>query len=407
MTNLKRKRNMSQHSAKRTRLDSPEQDDDDEADVVEMTPKARSSLLRPHTLPPSESQSQSQSQASGRSSPSKQMDALELSGFRWNRQLSTDNPDIPSELFEFLEEMNNCYAGIGIIPQTLKVNKWKQILRFTTTDQDGKAEIDQRIETDRSFRSFKPFMYADAATRSAIGHTPSIDEVELIINEARECQQYSHPEASWNDSVHFPLLHKAVYGSKRRKQLIGMMNCTTAKLIKEYLRKDVFSKQVDYSFFIDPEADDTDSKSPAEVVTELRKIMPCGVINHTMYRPLRDRPMVVTVETKKRHVSLEAAELQTGTWHAAHWDMLTRRLEQTKGTFNKLPFLPGILVQGHDWSFVVTTREDGKTVVWLEQKFGSTSDMIGVYKAIWGVQRLARWVEDVYWPWYKTNILCL
>jgi hypothetical protein len=183
---------------------------------------------------------------------------------------------------------------------------------------------------------------------------------------------------------------------------------TTAKLIKEYLQKDTFPKQVDYSFFINPEVDTpTVPKSPAKVITELRKVMPCGVINHTSYRPFRDRPMVVTVETKKRHVSLEAAELQTGTWHAAHWDILSRRLEQTKGTFDGLPFLPGILVQGHDWSFVVTTREEGKTVVWLEQKFGSTSDMIGVYKAFWGVQRLAKWVEDVYWPWYKINILCL
>jgi hypothetical protein len=56
---------------------------------------------------------------------------------------------------------------------------------------------------------------------------------------------------------------------------------------------------------------------------------------------------------------------------------------------------------------VVTTREEGKTIVWLEQKFGDTSDMIGLYKAIWGEQRLAKWANDVYWPWYTKNFLGL
>jgi hypothetical protein len=128
-TNLKRKHSMSQHSAKRQRVGSPDENLESEVDMNEMTPKARSNILQQYTLPSAESQSQSQSQASGRSSPSKQMDALELSGFKWNRQLSTDNPDIPNELFEFLEEMNNCYAGISIISEALKV-KGSEILRW-------------------------------------------------------------------------------------------------------------------------------------------------------------------------------------------------------------------------------------------------------------------------------------
>ncbi|KAG6990635.1 hypothetical protein FocnCong_v020117 [Fusarium oxysporum f. sp. conglutinans] len=372
---------MSEHSAKRQRVGPSEEDEEDVTNGILETPRANSMLRRGQTTLVS---ADSQSQTSGRSSPSKQMDALELSDFKWNRQLSIDNPEIPDELYEFLTEMSSCNSGIGIISQSLK------------------AELKERSKTDRSFRTFQDFMFADPNIRDAIGYTPLIDEVEQIVNEARECQQYSHPEASWNGSVHFPLLHRAIYGPRRQQKLVGVMNCTTAKLIKEYLKKNTVPKMVDYTFYIDPSAD---TPAPAHAIMQLRKILPCSVINHTDYRPLRDRPMAVTVETKRRHVSLEAAELQTGTWHSAHWEFLSRRLEKTGGTFDKLSFLPGILVQGHDWSFVVTTREEGKTVVWLEQKFGYTSDMIGVYKAVWGVQRLAKWVDDVYWPWYKMNVL--
>ncbi|KAM0542069.1 hypothetical protein ACHAO7_010134 [Fusarium culmorum] len=93
------------------------------------------------------------------------------------------------------------------------------------------------------------------------------------------------------------------------------MNCTTAKLIKEYLKKNTVPKMVDYKFYIDPDAN---APAPANAITQLRKILPCNVINHTDYCHLRDRPMAVTVETKRRHVSVEAAELQIGTWHSAH-----------------------------------------------------------------------------------------
>lgn len=152
---------------------------------------------------------------------------------------------------------------------------------------------------------------------------------------------------------------------------------TTTTLIREYLPKNTLAKKVDYNFFIDARANiSPTSKSPAEAVANVRKVMPCQVINHTAYRPFRDRPIVVTVETKKRYGSQEGAKLQTGTWHTAHWEFLSRRIEKTGDTFEGLPFLPGILIQGHDWSFVATTREESKTVVWLEQRFG-VSEMGG------------------------------
>ncbi|KAK7575162.1 hypothetical protein V3481_017127 [Fusarium oxysporum f. sp. vasinfectum] len=160
----KRKRKVSEHSAKRQRVGPSEEDEEDVANGILETPRANSMLRRGQTTLVS---ADSQSQTSGRSSPSKQMDALELSDFKWNRQLSIDNPEIPDELYEFLTEMSSCSSGIGIISQNLK------------------AEIKERSKTDRSFRTFQDFMFADPNIRDAIGYTPVIDEVEQIVQRGK------------------------------------------------------------------------------------------------------------------------------------------------------------------------------------------------------------------------------
>lgn len=139
--------------------------------------------------------------------------------------------------------------------------------------------------------------------------------------------------------------------------------------------------------------------------------------------PLRSRPVAISIETKRRGADQPAeADLQMGICHAAQWNLLARLVldhETDKGqgqgqgvgtstgskAFDGLPFLPGVVVNGHSWNFVATTREGCKTILWQERCFGDTSNPLGVYKVIAGIQRLARWTQDIYWPWYRGNVL--
>lgn len=36
---------------------------------------------------------------------------------------------------------------------------------------------------------------------------------------------------------------------------------------------------------------------------------------------------------------------------------------------------------------------------------GTTDRVFGLFEVIWMLQRLARWGEEVFWPWYKKNAL--
>ncbi|KAH6867695.1 hypothetical protein B0T10DRAFT_325391 [Thelonectria olida] len=367
-----------------------ERRDDDGAASPSKRQGQRRRIQTASPIPSLSSRSESQSQASGRSSPSKRIAALELDpdGIE-TRVLSLTNPLLPDTLAEILSELEDCSNGFGVVSRRCK------------------DDITEHARTDRSFSLVRDVMYADPTTRDAIGPTPTTADVAWILEEARECQDTMQSESGWNMGVHFPLLHKAIYGQRRQKQLIGVAASTTARVIKEYLSNETPSKMVDFSLYISPGADPspTETKIISDAINSLRQVLPCGVINHTDFFPLRNRPVVVSIETKKRGGAQQEAEVQIGTWHAAQWRFLSHLVTDAGGSLDGLPFLPGIVVQGHEWSFVATTREGSRTILWLEKNFGSTTSAMGVYKIAWGLQRIARWAECDYWPWFKKNVL--
>ncbi|CAG1964671.1 unnamed protein product [Fusarium graminearum] len=53
------------------------------------------------------------------------------------------------------------------------------------------------------------------------------------------------------------------------------------------------------------------------------------------------------------------SEMHLAAWHAAQW----RFLKGLAGdNIKDLGFLPGIIIEGHEWKFVATTWKKGKTV---------------------------------------------
>ena len=74
---------------------------------------------------------------------------------------------------------------------------------------------------NREFRGIPSYSYAQGNTRDALGPTPTTADVEWIVAEARECHESRQNEAGWNMGVHFPLLHKAIFGPVGRTKAVG------------------------------------------------------------------------------------------------------------------------------------------------------------------------------------------
>lgn len=105
-----------------------------------------------------------------------------------------------------------------------------------------------------------------------------------------------------------------------------------------------------------------------ERIRELRRRVPGESINHTEFEPLRNRPIIASIETKRENASTDDAELQLSTWQASQWNMLETLLQELHGNelaaekLKGLPFLPGFITVGHDWHFVASTRDRSRTV---------------------------------------------
>lgn len=102
-----------------------------------------------------------------------------------------------------------------------------------------------------------------------------------------------------------------------------------------------------------------------------------------------------------------------GIWHATQWSFLRSALllapgrteAQADEALARLPLIPAVIVQGHKWLFVMSTREGPKTIFWTERQFGSTQSILETYQTVMGLRQLTAWAETVYLPWFKAEIL--
>lgn len=129
---------------------------------------------------------------------------------------------------------------------------------------------------------------------------------------------------------------------------------TSASIIPWYRIDNMPGKKVDFALFIDPSYD------PDTIALVEKLLRTRGSINHTDFAPLEKCPVTVSIETKRHDEGSKRANIQMGVWQAAQW----RVLEELGGSdaLKNLEFLPGLLVVGHQWSFVATSYQHGKTV---------------------------------------------
>ncbi|KAJ4308765.1 hypothetical protein N0V84_011904 [Fusarium piperis] len=252
------------------------------------------------------------------------------------------------------------------------------------------------------------------------GRIPSPGEIDLVCEWTTDCIELKHEEAGWNDEVHFRLL-EAVYREPGKKKggLFNVATTHTARPHKAWLPKSIGIKMVDFCVYADTAEKDAASLETHKAFcrTTLTKS-----INHTDFQRLQIRPIVLSIETKAGNKDLDAAELQIGVWHAAQWAFLRSSLlsikrasqgrlptaqetGQADEALARLTYIPAVIVQGHRWLFVLSTRQGYKTILWKEWQFGSTSTVVETYQVVAGLRQLTAWAENMYLPWFEKEIL--
>lgn len=116
-----------------------------------------------------------------------------------------------------------------------------------------------------------------------------------------------------------------------------------------------------------------DQSIEVDAITKFCQTAPTLSINHTDFEPLQLSPLILSIATEKQDGKSDKAQLQIGLWHASQWNFLQwavheKLLQQrqdkdghtpfttdqeddirakTLTALSKLPFIPGIIIQGN------------------------------------------------------------
>ncbi|KAF4494062.1 isoamyl alcohol oxidase [Fusarium agapanthi] len=314
---------------------------------------------------------------SKQSSPTKHLSALSVQPYQLvQKTLSLSDSNVPESLKQLYQDMKDISDGNGAIPKYLE----REIPGLSP-----------------AHGSFTPGMYDKDEKRypPASHRQVSLGDVMLLESQAIRCSDSSFDEHAWNGLVHLPLLNTVFHGSNSRpSQLDGFapwqvshlllyqfslipMNSTSASILPQYKIKSASGKKVNYVCYIKPENDPA-QPNLASTIDTIRTSLEDASINHTDYIP--DCLISFSIETKRGDESGKKAALQMG--HP--------------------PFIPDVIVQGHEWKFMASVFVERKTILWTTSRgFGSTEEFSSTFRVIAGVQRLRVWALEVSWPWYK------
>ncbi len=278
-------------------------------------------------------------------------------------QPGLDETKLPPDLERIVSKILNEYSiGIGIIDETL---------RDEERDADG-----QPTATSKLLDILRTTPNAFSPRCSLPGPSPSPEECVRILYCARRCETDKASEAHWNSHVHNQVLQAALWHTRAS---VCWVNCTTAKIEPERLllrlvdNSTILPKMVDFALSVEP----TPAMTKGIHKRKTESASQPWYINHTAYGPLRRGPIGVSIETKRTGEEFSETLVKLQIWCAAQFarmeEMVAERdFLRTTGVLGDLGtvldstalFLPAIIVQGHDWSFVAAVRDaEAKSMV--------------------------------------------
>ncbi|KAL9078306.1 MAG: hypothetical protein Q9157_002769 [Trypethelium eluteriae] len=231
----------------------------------------------------------------------------------------------------------------------------------------------------------------DLEQRCVLGSMPSTAQMLDIVDTARKYDGGSGvSEDEWNSEVQHPLLKLALNTSKHR-QTLDIHNVKTARIEPASLvRSTLPGRVIDYVVALNPDP------SIKQAWRRLR-LLPCASIkswNHTTRA--RHNPIAINIETKGPMKSWTDGKPQIAIWT----DAWLKRLALIRGnTGGQWPALPLLIAQGHDWHFLIVSKNDYKLTIWEQIDIGNTRSCFDAMKVVTVLHWLMDWAERVWRPW--------
>lgn len=293
-----------------------------------------------------------------------------------------ENAILPARASVLVRQLRRFAAGFETVPQAA----WREIVDKYPDD----LELTQNV------------VYETGSERARLGDDLSLKMIDCIRRQAQGCQRRNENEATWNTHVHGPLLSLTCELSIHRSS-IGSTNVTTAQLNPRFkptldvAQAPLPGKVVDFVFFLEP----------SDVTRSHFKGLPWEPshghdFNHTLHGPIADRPIVISMETKREGEGRATARAQLHIWVASHFNRLRELANDNEA---ELPLLPLLLTQGPICSFWLAQHrleaEMWTTTIYEEIILGDLIRPSGINKVFSSWMWLVNWAQLEYRPWFE------
>ncbi|KAJ9419637.1 hypothetical protein FOXG_07062 [Fusarium oxysporum f. sp. lycopersici 4287] len=226
-----------------------------------------------------------------------------------------------------------------------------------------------------------------------------LEEAAKTVSDQEAC------EATWNLEVHAPLLKLAfnAFPSIHRHLL------TSARISKPFLPEMRIDTLYDYSRpkMIDLGVRICPPPHLSGIIHKQILALPDRerCLNQTVYRPVRNDPIAMVIETKIARGDLEEARLQLGIW-VASWHQRMKMLIGTSSD-KALVTLPLIIVMEHKWRLLFACDKKDQIVILQDLEIGSTDNLIGLYTIVATLRVIGAWMQDTYISWLEETFRLL
>ncbi|OBS22690.1 hypothetical protein FPOA_09022 [Fusarium poae] len=341
--------------------------------------KKRKRVNRPNGIPPHQSPSDS---SDGNSSDSSESPPLSDRPYRPWLYYDTLTPNnMGPRLTLFYTRLLDFQKHKGIISNTLR-SHFQNSSDPISKSLDDEAFYEPTWKEPRQERRLLPI-------------------VKEIVQSAEKCCSQEFDKTGWNSLVYTPILSAALQNMMPYpdRQGVDFAPCERAAIRLVYEKFSIAKPHVDFMLYMVPSA--TNDRLAHKALLKRRDEH--GSVNFTPFRPTSKYPVGLTIKSKDGENRL-SPEVHLSAWQAAQWRSLC---EMAGSDIKGLEFLPGIIVDGHEWKFIATTWKNGRTTLLSSLPLGSTTTEVGVYRIMAGIKLLSKWVVYVFWPWYREFCLGL
>lgn len=268
----------------------------------------------------------------------------------------------------------------------------------------------------------------DAAAKEEERHGLACAELKAlrkIKGVAWKCRERGRSEAAWNTMVHARLLHLAL--DRPEYAHVGWEVVTTAQITKPFVppmgdfapTEFADKKMVDLAMVLEPEVHyDSEGEEQvagqddaaleqrfrrlANAIQRVVRSQPLDrqTINQSMYTPLLDWPIGISIETKADGTN-EAGRVQLAIWTAA-WHERMKDLMMTAGTWSsdtRFITIPLLLIVEHNWVLSFACDRGDRLEIVGEMTLGETASLKGLYTLVAVLRELAVWMQGQFAEW--------